>query len=169
LVLLVRKVAINNRLHSEDHNHTNGLPVKEGFMDISTLHKNATAYKNAGDIENAISLLYQAKLLANQNPISCPIDSWLRLPLFLQQAGRFNEAMAEFNDLLENPPITREKDSPLEPLVLEMLTHADMCAIYDKMRLACDRENRFKESEQYEKLSKKHDREWVKLNRKLNR
>lgn len=138
-------------------------------MDIATLHRNATALKSEGDLDGAINLLLQAKTLANQNPISCPIDSWLRLPLFLQQAGRFDEAMAEFNELLENPPITREKDSPLELLVLEMLTHADMCAIYDKMRLACDRENRFKESEQYEKLSKKHDREWAKLNRKLNR
>lgn len=140
----------------------------EQIFDVATLHRQATELKNNGDLLGAIAALRQAKSQMVKRPAGSTVESWLRLPLFLQHEGMFDEAMVEFEELLASPPVTRDA-AHIDPRTLEMLTHAELCAIYDKMRLACDRENLFAKSSEYEKLSVKHDKAWAKLSRKIFR
>jgi tetratricopeptide (TPR) repeat protein len=66
----------------------------------SDLLKEATAKKKAKDIDGAIRCLRQAYVLLEQSPIVYPIETYLRLPLYLQRAGRFEDAQREFQELL---------------------------------------------------------------------
>lgn len=66
------------------------------------------------------------------------IDPFLRLPLYLQQAGKNDEAWSEFNRLLVEGYPNQMKIRELIPM-----NHS---AIYDKMRLFLQRENKPRES-----------------------
>ena len=67
---------------------------------IAELNRRATQFKDAKEWDKAIECLQKAQLRMKKSPTWNPIESWLRLPLFLQQAGRFDEAMEQFDWLL---------------------------------------------------------------------
>jgi len=98
------------------------------------LLKKATAKKKAGDLENAIKLLKQAYEQISKESISYPVDTFLRLPLYLQEAKRNDEAWREFNVLLTEGYPNQTKDPELIPM--------DHASIYDKMRLFLQREGK---------------------------
>lgn len=86
------------------------------------------------DINTAIDLLKKAYFQINKTDISYPISTFLRLPMYLQEANRTEEAIEAFNDLLINGYPNQQKD--------KSLIIFDKSHIYDKMRLFYQREKR---------------------------
>jgi hypothetical protein len=78
--------------------------------------------------------------------------------VFLQQAGRFDKAMKEFNWLLKDVETRLKKaiDVVEHPLFFESCVHSDYAVIYDKMRMACKREKRVDDVKNYQALSEQH-------------
>ena len=120
----------------------------------SELLKEATQRKNDKDLGGAITCLREAYKLMAQSSISYPIETYLRLPLYLQQAGRYEESIIEFERLLRNSPdkiakefgyITKQKQKGFSAM--------ECAAIYDKMRLASQREKYFSHAVYYQLLS----------------
>jgi hypothetical protein len=68
--------------------------------DPSELLREATAKKKGGDMEGATKLLREAYVAISKVSTIYSIDTFLRLPLYLQEAGRSDEAWREFNRLL---------------------------------------------------------------------
>ena len=113
-------------------------PAKEH---IRLLNLAATQLKKT-DIDTAIQYLRRALALAEA------IDDWsnttewyLRLPLFLQQAGRMDEAVKEFDLLLNSWEKFSQTLSPqASELMREHAREIYLATIYDKLRLAWQRE-----------------------------
>lgn len=100
--------------------------------------REATAKKKADDMEGAIESLREAYEIISKTSINYTIDPYLRLPLYLQQAGKNDEAWSEFNRLIVEGYPNQMKIRELIPM--------DHSAIYDKMRLFLQRENKPRES-----------------------
>lgn len=91
----------------------------------------------------------------------------LRLPLYLQKAGRFDEAMLEFERLLMNVKATANRDfAHQNKSGRTMLAHAEYQRIYDKMRVACKRQGIQDKAAEYEALSESHRKTHARLFKK---
>lgn len=101
--------------------------------DSGELLKKATAQKSAGNITGAIELLRQFWLDEPFGTTGYGIESFLKLPMYLQQAGRRDEAWQALNVLMSDFVLSTEK---LNHQVLPMM-HSEIC---DKMRLFWQRE-----------------------------
>ena len=120
----------------------------------SNLLKKATQKKRDGDLDAAIACLREAYGLMSKHTTIYPIDTYLRLPLYLQHAGRYGEAMAEFEQLLCNTPPTVVKEFPHAPReVLQSIAAMRYADIFDKVRLSTHREKHFVHSVYYMVLS----------------
>lgn len=105
------------------------------------LLRNATEKKDQGKIDEAIELLKKAyKEIAKTN-VDYPIDTFLRLPLYLQAAKQPEKAWVEFNNLLKNGYPNQNKIKELIPM--------QEAHIYDKMRLFLQREKDFDKAISY--------------------
>lgn len=102
--------------------------------DPDTLLKEATAKRKVGDLENAIKLLREAYKEIGKGSIIYSVDTFLRLPLYLQEAKRNDEAWREFNLLLTKGYPNQMNDPELIPMYHSI--------IYDKMRLFLQREGK---------------------------
>lgn len=100
------------------------------------LLKKATALKKENKIEAAIEALREAYKAIEKSNLDYSEDVYLRLPMYLQAAGRNDEAWAEFNKLIVSLP-QRYSGS-----VLYMV----YSSVYDKMRLFLQREGKHKEA-----------------------
>jgi len=108
---------------------------------VKKLLQQAAAEKKSGDIETAINTLHEAYKEISRTSINYTINPFLKLPLYLQQANRPDEAWREFNRLLvEGYP------NQLRTAELISMDHA---VIYDKMRLFLQREHRCQEAVKY--------------------
>ena len=105
------------------------------------LLRHATELKNRGKINEAIEKLKKTYIAISKTQTVYPIDIFLRLPMYLQQANRNDEAWGELNKLLSIGYPNQMKEKELFPM--------DHCVVYDKMRLFLQREKRFKESMTY--------------------
>jgi tetratricopeptide (TPR) repeat protein len=97
--------------------------LKEGVMEVTggfgfarddetaALARKVTALKDAGDWNGAISTLREFKEKMWVSPVNFGVDAWCRLPLILQQAGRFEESELEFEKLLDELPRLARKYS----------------------------------------------------------
>ena len=103
--------------------------------DASELLKSATAHRDAGHLDEAIADLIGAYRVIAKGDVSYPIETYLRLPLYLQEAHRPDEAWNQFNALLQNGFHLMPRDSGLLPMF-----HA---TIYDKMRLFLQQQEAF--------------------------
>lgn len=75
--------------------------IHPGEWPGAALNREATALKLLGDWTGAIEKLK----LAQVEMLECgchTVDSWCRLPFFLQYAGRYEESMREFDFLIED-------------------------------------------------------------------
>jgi hypothetical protein len=90
--------------------------------------------KDANDIDAAIRLLQRAYEEIKREGSSFPVDTFLRLPLYLQQAGRGKEAWHEFTRLLFHGYANQSKDP--------VRVAQDRARILEKMRLFLDRDSR---------------------------
>ena len=100
--------------------------------DPNKLLKTATAHRAAGRLDKAINDLMEAYRIIGKGEILYPVEIFLRLPLYLQEANRPDEAWCQFNALLRDGfPLM-----PCDPCLLPMF-HS---TIYDKMRLFLQRQ-----------------------------
>ncbi|MBK6651514.1 MAG: hypothetical protein IPG42_18610 [Betaproteobacteria bacterium] len=124
--------------------------------EISALHKKATQLKSK-DWSGAISALEKAAILDAAHNRWNDMTRMVRLPTFLQQAGRFDEAMAEFERLIERVPIyVQEHAGAANELSRSATLHREYEVLYDKMRLACKREKQHELAEKYTQKSAVH-------------
>jgi hypothetical protein len=105
--------------------------------DPEKLLKEATSLKKSGDIEGAILKLQSAYRAIAKTNITWSVNTFIRLPQYLQIAGRSDDAWREFNNLLLGYP------NQLNSLEVLPMDHS---IIYDKMRLFLQREKRYKEA-----------------------
>jgi tetratricopeptide (TPR) repeat protein len=82
-----------------------------GDEETATLGRQATVLKNLKDWDGAIVCLQKMQVRMWQSPIQYPVDTWCRLALILQQAGRFDESEREFEKLLAELPALARKQS----------------------------------------------------------
>jgi hypothetical protein len=108
--------------------------VSSGLAEADKLLKEATTKKKSGDINGAIKALRDSYKMINENPMSYPIQTYLRLPLYLQEAGKGDEAWSEFNQLIMWVN-TKQRYSP-------EVTPMELSIIWDKMRLHLQREGK---------------------------
>jgi len=117
----------------------------ESSLSADDFLKKATAAHDTGDLDGAITLLRQAYTEIARGPVSYSVETFLRLPLYLQRAGRDAEAWHEFNLLL-----TRGFPNQLNhPDVIPM----EHSRIYDKMRLCLQRRKQFDRAVRFGVLS----------------
>lgn len=122
--------------------------------EVSAHHREATQLKDAGNLNKAIAALQKAQNLMRRSNVANTTEGWLRLPLFLQQGGRFDEAMEEFNRLLVETDARIAKEFSHQPEFAQHgFTHHVRATIYDKMRVACKRQKLPDEVEKYKALS----------------
>lgn len=100
--------------------------------DPGNLLRSATAHREAGKMAEAINDLKEAYRAIAKGNGEYPVETYVRLPLYLQEAKRENEAWIEFKNLLSNGYHRMSKDPILVPMF-----HATM---YDKMRLFLQRQ-----------------------------
>lgn len=93
----------------------------------------ASQLKQEGDINEACRVLYE---ISDQY---CSIDT--RLPLYLQQAGRFDESIIEMKKILQNSPKKHNEDFSylsIDKRNYHLLSHYSH--VFDKLRLIHQRE-----------------------------
>ena len=103
-------------------------------MEPNELLKQATAKKKVGDLESAIKLLRDAYKEISKSSIVYPVNTFLRLPAYLQEAGKSDEAWRELNNILTNGYPNQLNNPEIIPM--------DHSAIYDGMRLFLQREGK---------------------------
>jgi tetratricopeptide (TPR) repeat protein len=128
------------------------------------LLKAATQKKNQGDMDGAVSCLKEAYSLLDESKIYQSIETLLRLPVYLQQAGRYSESVVEFEKLLANLPARIvKKFSHLSTHLQNAHAATERESIFDKMRLSAQREQRFDYAIYYQMLSDANGRISFKL------
>jgi len=108
--------------------------VSPELVKADKLLKEATTKKKSGDINGAIKALRDSYKILNENSMLYSIQTYLRLPLYLQEAGKSDEAWSEFNRL-SMWVNTKPRYSP-------EVTPMELSIIWDKMRLYLQRENK---------------------------
>lgn len=108
--------------------------VSPELVEADKLLKEATTKKKSGDIDGAIKALRDSYKILNENSMLYSIQTYLRLPSYLQEAGKSDEAWGEFNQLIMWVN-TKPRYSP-------EVTPMDLSIIWDKMRLYLQREGK---------------------------
>ena len=125
--------------------------------DFSALHRTATEFKDAKQWEEAIACLRKAKALVSSSGDGHTEQSLCRLPLFLQQAGHFDEALAEFQELLDNAETANQYEfGHQRKNVREKFLLLRLSRIYGHMITACKRQKRLDLLEIYEEKARFH-------------
>jgi tetratricopeptide (TPR) repeat protein len=112
-----------------------------GF-EASQMLKEATQLKKDGDLSSAITKLKQAEEAIHRSEVDYGIETFLRLPMYLQAAGRSDEAIQRLNQLLQehSEPWGREvrfDKRGIYPMHLDIARGS----VYDKLRLVLKRDN----------------------------
>jgi len=105
---------------------------------VQRLLKEASQKKRNGDFDGAIALLEAAYKELDRHSWSSPIEVYLRLPLYLQESGKKDEAWGEFNRLVlwvNSKPRYSPEVTPME-----------LSAIWGKMRLFLQREGKHEDA-----------------------
>lgn len=82
--------------------------------ELAALMRLATQHAAAKNWDAALATMYEAKARMIESPSHQTNDAWCKLPLYLSRAGRFAEAMAEFDWLLADAPRRARKESYLD-------------------------------------------------------
>lgn len=118
-------------------------------IDSGTLLREATANKAAGNINGAIELLRQFWLAEPFGSSGYGVEAYLKLPMYLQHAGRRDDAWRALSLLMTDYVLSTAK---LNDQVLPMVRSE----IYDKMRLFWQREGEPSIAVKYGILSHMH-------------
>jgi len=109
------------------------------------LLKQVTKLKKGGKLEEAIETLKKAYHEIEREGGSHAMQTYLRLPMLLQQAGRPDAAWEEYNRLLRSDPTGMGQSREVTPMF-----HSQ---IYDKMRLFLQREGKTKSAVEFGLMS----------------
>ena len=101
------------------------------------LMRESTALKKAGKFEEAVEKIQEAYKEAQEKHLTLTVKDYLKLPPYLQKAGKNDEAWSWFNDLI--------RSFASDPMSLSQ--------IYEKMGLFRERENNPKDAIKYNVLS----------------
>jgi len=110
------------------------MPFFQSKKEPNELLKGATAKKKAGDLESAINVLKMAYKAIEKQGGGYTVEVFLRLPMYLQAAGRSDEAWNELARLLKGGYSGQLKSADVLPM--------EHTLIYDKMRLFLQREGK---------------------------
>lgn len=97
------------------------------------LLRRAAAMKDAGSIATAVLLLEQAKLQMIDSPVHFPAETWCKLPLYLEFAGRADEALSEIEWLLEDLPRRAHKESFMDDPTVSFGKGVSKRSIYNRI------------------------------------
>ncbi len=124
------------------------------YEKIAALHREATTHKKV-NWPAAVTCLQKAARLMREHPGNYVIDRWTRLPVFLQQAGRFEEAMQEFDQLLSEVEdrVKQESSDDASSAWIEYIVNLNHQKIYDKMHMVCKRQKNLEDAARYGGLS----------------
>lgn len=123
---------------------------------VATLQREAGKYKGE-NFPAAVTCLQEAAELMRQHPSYYPLERWLRLPMLLQQVGRFDEAIEEFHRLLnETDERVKHEVTRQSPAIRLKFVHLNYFQIYKKMSLACKRQKLVNQAKQYALLADQH-------------
>jgi hypothetical protein len=114
-------------------------------MEPDDLLKQATNKKRAGDLESAIRLLREAYKEISKSLVDYTVETFLRLPAYLQEAGKGDEAWRELNNLIAAGYPNQSKNPLITPI--------DHSRIYDAMRLFLQREGKSESAVKFGLLS----------------
>ena len=81
---------------------------------VAHLLRTATAFKKSKKWEIALAALLEAKRLMLSSSEIYPAETWCKYPLYLQRAGRTDEALAEFQFLLDDLEQRARRDARLD-------------------------------------------------------
>lgn len=153
--------------------------VNEGTAidkEISLLEREATTFakQNWG---KAIECLQKVKLLRDSESFIPAFKSYLRLPEYLQRAGRIDEALIEFEDLIEKTQnhkfIFIQKSSyytdELYQSICKQHEIVQLAAIYESMSKTYKREKDIEKSQYYANLQENYVNKAEKLFEKNNK
>ncbi|WP_320415841.1 hypothetical protein [Methylomonas montana] len=123
---------------------------------VATLQREAGKYKGA-KLPEAVTCLQEAAKLMRQHPSNYPLDRWLRLPVVLQKAGLFDEAIEEFHRLLDEVEERVKNEAPRQrPAIRQKFAHLNYFQIYEKMSLVCKRKKLLEPAARYILLADQH-------------
>lgn len=115
---------------------------------ISDLNKEVTALLNT-DMNLAIVKLKRVWDLLEQSTSHHTVKEYLRLPNYLQQYGKMDEALLYFNQLIDETESRIDRHNPkLKKSMRNKMIKSDLNAIYNQMRIAYKRQGN-KEMEKY--------------------
>lgn len=125
---------------------------------ISALGSQATEYKSGNNLNAAILCLEEMWGLAYESK-SYWAKSLIRLPKFLQQAGRFHDAEKRFQELIALAPIAAQesgKHHDLSEFYIPFEEHYFLYDVYEAMRIVYKREKQIECSNKYKALAQEH-------------
>lgn len=119
--------------------------------DFGELMKRATAFKREGNWEDALRCCREAHEMAMSSPSGgLSEEAWTKYPLYLQQAGRYDEAMSVFRQVIEASDAIIARDLGDQPAFIQRgYAHNLRRIVFDKMRVAAKREKRLEEAEEF--------------------
>ena len=110
--------------------------------------------KTMSDISATISSLQETNRSILVQSGSTPIETFLRLPLLLQKNGQYADAFTEFERLISIVPAKIAKEfAHISIREQNSLIAMERATIFDKMRLAAQRENQFDSAVYFQILS----------------
>lgn len=115
------------------------------------LMKQATAHKRAGNWEEALRCAGEAHAIAMASPAGgFAAEAWTKYPLYLQQAGRYDEAMRIFHQVLEAADSILAREMSHQPAFIQRGYASNLrSVVFDKMRVAAERERRNDEADAF--------------------
>ena len=123
--------------------------------ETAALLREATQWSDAKAWDRAIACLRQANARMKVSPVSYSVQAWLRLPLYLQKAGRFDEAMIEFTRLADETEGRIARAFPHQSKAKQkVIAKRELTVIQDKIRLAKEREAKLQAKNKKPALSK---------------
>lgn len=127
----------------------------EAAQKIAELGREATRYKSEKNIDAAILCLEQMWELIHHSKAYWA-KTLIRLPMYLQYAGRFPEAEKRFEELLALASIAAKesgKDHDLPELHIHFAESHFLYDVYDAMRIAYKKEKLIEQSNKYRMLA----------------
>lgn len=119
--------------------------------DFGELMKRATAFKRQGNWEDALRCCREAHVMAMSSPNGgLSEEAWTKYPLYLQQAGRYDEAMRVFRQVVDASDAIIARDLGDQPAFIQRgYAHNLRLIVFDKMRVAAKREKRHDDAEEF--------------------
>ncbi|MBN6060439.1 hypothetical protein [Aggregatibacter actinomycetemcomitans] len=145
----------------------------EDKNDAYELQRLAIQYKDNKDWDMALACLFKSNMIRQRNKENIMDTDLLRLPLFLEQAGKFEEAKNElqrvFEYLDENIQQLIHPTHHYKALLIKKFKAISVEYLFDKARLIYKRQGLRDKSEEFAKLSMKFRIESELYSNKLDR